>query len=160
MNSRSLFQHGMVSQTYSKKGVHHFRFFLPTMRASNSIVVCSCIYVFLLKWDPMRTPRCGGVRIGSHFHKNAYMHEKTTIGIHREKVPKLVYTLFWCKPVVWLGSESCYEGGLVNFSAHPNTKNRGSAHSGMHVKCLSHLSTAGTGRKEAASQGLLYIPHV
>ncbi len=47
----------------------------------------------------MRTPKCHGVRIGSHFYKNAYMHEQTTIGIHEEEVPKLVYTLFWCKPV-------------------------------------------------------------
>ena len=28
------------------------------------------------------------------------MHELTTIGIHEEEVPKLVDTLFWCKPVV------------------------------------------------------------
>ncbi len=27
--------------------------------------------------------------------KNAYMHEQTTIGIHEEEVPRLVYTLFW-----------------------------------------------------------------
>ncbi len=31
--------------------------------------------------------------------KNAYMHEQTTIGIHEEEEPKLVYTLFCCKPV-------------------------------------------------------------
>ncbi len=36
-----------------KKGVHQLRFFLPTMRTPNSIVVCSCIYAFVLKWDPM-----------------------------------------------------------------------------------------------------------
>ena len=60
------------------------------MPTPNSIVVCSCMYVFLLKWDPMRTPRCDGVRIGSHFNKYAYMHEQTTIGIHEEEVPKLV----------------------------------------------------------------------
>ena len=71
-----------------KKGVHQFRFFLPTMRTPNSIVVCSCMYAFSFKWDPMRTPRC-----------DAYMHEQTTIGIHKEEVPKLVYTLFCCKPV-------------------------------------------------------------
>ena len=47
----------------------------------------------------MRTPRCDAVRIGPHFHKNAYMHKQTTIGIHKEDVPKLVYTLFCCKPV-------------------------------------------------------------
>ena len=30
----------------------------------------------------------------------ACMHfEQTTIAIHEEEVPKLVYTLFWCKPV-------------------------------------------------------------
>ncbi len=82
-----------------KKGVQKLRFFLPTMRTPNSIVVYSCIYAFLLKWDPMRTPRCDGVHIGSHFHKNVYMHELTTIGIHKEEVPKLVYTIFWCKPM-------------------------------------------------------------
>ena len=58
------------------------------------------MYAFLLKLDPMRTPRCDGVRIGSNFHKNAYMHEQTTIGIHEEEVSKLVYTLFFCKAVV------------------------------------------------------------
>ncbi len=87
------------SQAYIKKGVHQFRFFLPAMRTPNSIVICSWMYAFLLKCDPMRTPRCGGVRIGCDFHKNAYMHEQTTIGIHKEEVPKLVYTLFCCKPV-------------------------------------------------------------
>ena len=40
-----------------------------------------------------------GVRIGIHFNRNAYMHEPTTIGIYEEEVPKLVYTIFWCKPV-------------------------------------------------------------
>ena len=29
-----------------------------------------------------------------------FMHEQTTIGIHEEEVPKLVYTLFWCRPVI------------------------------------------------------------
>ena len=33
-------------------------------------------------------------------HQILYMHENTTIGIHKQEVPKLVYTLFWCKPVV------------------------------------------------------------
>ncbi len=47
----------------------------------------------------MRTLGFDGVHIGSHFNKNAYMHEQTTIGIHEEEVPKLVYTHFWCKPV-------------------------------------------------------------
>ena len=32
----------------SRKGVHQFRFFLSTMRTPNSIVVCSCMYAFLL----------------------------------------------------------------------------------------------------------------
>ncbi len=59
--------------------------------------------VLLLKWDPMRTPPFTGVRIGSHLNRNAFMHEHTTIGIHDEEVhvPKLVYTLFCCKPVFW-----------------------------------------------------------
>ena len=39
-------------------------------------------HVFVFEWDPMRTPLNGGVRIGSHFHENACMHEQTTIGIH------------------------------------------------------------------------------
>ncbi len=30
------------------------------------------------------------------------MHEQTTIGIHEEEVPKLVNTLFCCKPVIHL----------------------------------------------------------
>ncbi len=70
---------------------------------------------FLLKWDPMRTPKCDGVHIGSHFHKNAYMHELTTIGIHKEEVPKLVYTLFWCKPVVYIMvyTQHMHHGGPV-----------------------------------------------
>ncbi len=37
------------------------------------------MYAFLLKWDPMRTPSHLGERIGSHFNKNAYMHEQTEI---------------------------------------------------------------------------------
>ncbi len=49
------------------------------MRTPNSIVSCSCMYAFLFKWDPMRTPRCDGVRIESHLNKNAYMHEQETI---------------------------------------------------------------------------------
>ncbi len=69
------------------------------MRAQNCIVVCSCMYAFLLKWDPMRTPPFTGVRIGSPINRNAFMHEQTTIGIHEEEVPKLVYAHFWCKPV-------------------------------------------------------------
>ncbi len=151
-------------QAHTKKRMHQFMFFLPTMRIPNSIVVCSCMYAFLWsivprplrmtrmktlknsistppyahgpptgshqkkdapvyvlpahncvypilllsahahaflwEWDSMRTPRCDGIHIGSIFHKNAYMHEQTTIGIHKVEVPKLVYTLsFWCKPV-------------------------------------------------------------
>ena len=70
----------------------------------SSIVVCSCMYAFLLKLDPMRTPPFTGVRIGSHLNRNAFMHEQTTIGIHEKEVPKLVYTLFCCKPVISLGS--------------------------------------------------------
>ena len=27
------------------------------------------------------------------------MHEQTTIGIHEQEVPKLMYTSLWCKPV-------------------------------------------------------------
>ncbi len=49
-----------------------------------------------------------------HFNKNAFIHEQTTTGIliiHKEEVPKLVYTLFWCKAVehdvrIWVRSES------------------------------------------------------
>ncbi len=33
----------------SEKGVHQFRYFLPLMRTANPIVVCSCIYAFVLK---------------------------------------------------------------------------------------------------------------
>ena len=41
------------------------------------------------------------------------MHEQTTIGIHRELVPKLMYTLFYCNPVItkWencLQPQRCY----------------------------------------------------
>ncbi len=61
-----------ISQAFTKKGVQQFRFFLPTMHTPNSILVCSCMYAFLWKWHSMRTQRCDDVRIGSHFHKNAY----------------------------------------------------------------------------------------
>ncbi len=90
---------GPIHWLTAEKGVHQFRFFLPTMRTPISIVVCSCMYAFLLKWDSMHTPPFTGVRIGSHLNRNTFMHEQTTIGIHEEEVPKLVYTLFWCKPV-------------------------------------------------------------
>ena len=32
------------------------------------------------------------------------MHEQTTIDIHEGEVPKLVYTLFCCKQVLWYTS--------------------------------------------------------
>ncbi len=38
------------------------------------------------------------------------MHEQTTIDIHEEEVPKLLYTLFCCKPVGSLN----YSGGDVS----------------------------------------------
>ncbi len=37
------------------------------------------MYTFLFEWDPMHTPVNGGVRFESHFHKNAYMYEQSTI---------------------------------------------------------------------------------
>ncbi len=83
----------------AEKGVHQFRFFLSTMHTPNSIFVCSCMYAFLLKWVPMRTPPFTGVCIGSHLNRTAFMHEQTTISIHEEEEPKLVYTRFCCKPV-------------------------------------------------------------
>ncbi len=33
-----------------------------------------------------------------YLYRNAFMHEETTTSIHEEEVPKLMYTLFWCKP--------------------------------------------------------------
>ncbi len=84
-----------------EKGVHQFRSLPPTMRTPNSIVVCSCMYAFLLKWDPMYTPPFTGVRTGSHLNRNAFLLEQTTICIHEAEVPKLVYNLFWCRPVQW-----------------------------------------------------------
>ncbi len=63
-----------------EKGVHQFRYFLPLMRSPNHIVVCSCIYTFVLKWAPMRTSPAIGVRIGAHFNTNEYTYEQTTIG--------------------------------------------------------------------------------
>ncbi len=57
------------------------------------------MYAFLLKLDPVHTPPFTGVSIGSHLNRNAFMHKQTTIAIHEEEVPKLVYTLFCCKPV-------------------------------------------------------------
>ena len=93
------------TQAYIKKGVHQFSFVLPTMRTPDIIGVCSCIYnkaeiikrmsiCIFIELTPMHTPRCDDVRIGSHFHTNAYMHEQTTIGIHKEEVPRLVYNPF------------------------------------------------------------------
>ena len=49
------------------------------------------MYAFLSQWDPMYTPPFTGVRIGYHLNRNAFMHGQTTIGIHEEEVPKLVY---------------------------------------------------------------------
>ena len=52
------------------------------------------MFTFVFKWNPILTPPFIGVRIGSHLNTNAFMHDKqTTIGIHEEEVPKLVYTL-------------------------------------------------------------------
>ena len=83
-----------------EKGVHQFRFVLSTMRTPNSIVVSSCMYAFLLKCDSMRTPPMTVVHIGSHLiEMHLCIHQQTTIDIHEDRVPKLVYTLFWCKPV-------------------------------------------------------------
>ena len=53
-----------------EKGVHQFRFFLPTIRAP---ILLLSSYAFLWNWDPMCTPSHLGVRIGCHFHKNAYI---------------------------------------------------------------------------------------
>ena len=50
----------------------------------------------IFKWDPMRTPVNGGVHIGSHFNKNAYMHEQTTIEFGVRIVGKK--NLNWCTP--------------------------------------------------------------
>ncbi len=47
----------------------------------------------LFKWNPLS-------HLGFHFNKNAHTHEQTTIGIHKVEVPKRMYTLFCCKPVV------------------------------------------------------------
>ncbi len=50
----------------------------------------------------MHTPSHLGVRIGSHFNKNAYMHERTTIafGIRIMGWKNLTCVHpFWCKPV-------------------------------------------------------------
>ena len=63
---------------------------------SQFIVVCSCMYAFLWKWDPMCTPSHLGVRIGSHFNKNAYMHEQTTIEFGVRIVDRK--NLNWCTP--------------------------------------------------------------
>ncbi len=54
----------------------------------------------LLLWNPMRTPMNGGVHIGSHFNKNACMHEQTTMGTHGKEVPELMYTLCRCRPLI------------------------------------------------------------
>ncbi len=76
------------------KGVHQLRYFL-LMNTYCCLLMHKCICI---KWDPMRTPMNDGVRIGSHFHKNANMHEQTTISIH-EKDQVHVY-LNWCPPFV------------------------------------------------------------
>ncbi len=66
-----------------------------------SIVYTNDINAFVFKWDLLCTPVNGSVHvgstsisvhIGSHFHKTAYMHQQTTIGIHEEQVPKLMST--------------------------------------------------------------------
>ena len=101
----------------AEKDVHQFRFLLPTMRTPNSVVVCSCMYALLLKWDPMRTPPFTGVCIGSHLNRNTFVIEHTTIGIHEEEVPKLVYNLFCCKPVIW----SFIKGCIYELSKSPMT---------------------------------------
>ncbi len=62
----------ILSGLTAEKGVHQFRFFLSTMRTPNFIVVCSCRYAFLLKWDPMCTPPFIVVRIGSYLNWNAF----------------------------------------------------------------------------------------
>ncbi len=53
----------------------------------------------------MRTPSHLGVRIGSHFNKNAYMHEKTTIEFGVRIVGRK--NLNWCTPFFavsqWVG---------------------------------------------------------
>ncbi len=67
------------------------------------MVVCSCINAFLFKWDPMRTPVNGGVRIGSH--KNAYMHEQITIKFGVRIVGRK--NLNWCTP--FCGVSLCYD---------------------------------------------------
>ncbi len=40
-----------------------------------------------------------GIPCIHHLNRNAFMHEQTTIDIHEEEVPKLVYPLWWGKPV-------------------------------------------------------------
>ncbi len=46
---------------------------------------------------------CGEQKSGYYgtatLNRNAFMHDQITKGNH-EEVPKLVYTLLWCKPVV------------------------------------------------------------
>ncbi len=68
------------------KDVHQFRSFLSTMRTPNSVVVYSCMYAFLRKWDlhVLRTPPF----TYAWADNNRYLSHV------------LVYTLFWCKPVV------------------------------------------------------------
>ena len=44
----------------------------------------------------MRTPPFTGVRIGSHFNKNAYMHEQTTIEFNVRIADRK--NLNWCTP--------------------------------------------------------------
>ncbi len=71
------------------------------------IVVCSCMYAFLWKWDPMRTPSHHGVRSGSHLNKNAYMHEQATIKFGVRIVGRK--NLNWCTPFfgvsLWFSSK-------------------------------------------------------
>ena len=51
---------------------------------------------FLFKWDLMRTPMNGGIRIGCHFNKNAYLHDQTTIEFGVRFVDRK--NLSWCTP--------------------------------------------------------------
>ena len=97
-------------------GLHQKRVYtsLGTSFLWTPIVVCSCMYTFLWKQDPMRTPSHIGVRIGSHFNKNAYtsIHEQTTIEFGVRIMGR--NNLNWCTPFfavsLWTGLHQTGKG--------------------------------------------------
>ena len=79
-------------------------------RVHQNLLLTAHAYMhFVLKWDWMRTPICGGVRIQSHFNTkciHAWGNNNRIWCMHLgQEVPEWVYALFWCKTVVYQQQE-------------------------------------------------------